>query len=379
MQIKHLSSGLLQPFGEILPQCPPQDCRHTKTRLEILSAPQIDCVSYDTPVVLDYVSGMSVLAVFQETTASLFYLDRVVELYPGTIFALFPMEGQCCVDLLTSTQSAPVTIHSVNLSSLENTPKGLEFEKIYTFLYQECTHNFYFRGEKHLPYELVYVDHGELHNLVRGQDIVLKQQQFMIIARNDWHTQFSDLAVSFLTLSFGASNDALSSVTNQPFSLTPQLKSIFKKLLAQVPGEPYSSDYTESLLKILLIELLQKKRLEASAPLSTAGGSENAIVDRAIQLISENIHRKLSLDELAALVHVSVPYLYMLFQANLGTSPGKYIAKIRMEECKVLLRSGELAMGQIAETMGFSSLQHFSRQFRSICGMTPTQYVRSLR
>ena len=79
------------------------------------------------------------------------------------------------------------------------------------------------------------------------------------------------------------------------------------------------------------------------------------------------------------MVHVSVPYLYKLFQLHLGTSPGKYINKIRIEECKMLLREEKLPMGQIAERMGFSSLQHFSRQFRSICGMTPTQYVRSLR
>lgn len=379
MQIKHLSPALLQPFGEILPQCPPEDSRHIKSQWEICSDTQIIRYRSAQTLVLDYVSGMSVLAVFHDTQPAFFYLDRVVMLRPDTVFSLFPMEGSCCVELLTAPDVSIESVDSLPLSSLENTPKGLQFEKIYTFLYQECTHNFYFRGEKHLPYELVYVDRGELHNLVRGQDLLLKQQQFMIIDRNDWHTQFSDLAVSFLTLSFGASDSALSSVTNQVFTLTPPLKSIFKKMLSEQPEEPYSSDYTESLLKILLIELLRRSHLESTAQLPAAGHSENAIVDRAVQLISENIHRKLSLEELASLVHVSVPYLYMLFEAHLGTSPGKYIAKIRMEECKVLLRSGELSMGQIAEKMEFSSLQHFSRQFRSICGITPTQYVRSLR
>lgn len=379
MQIKHLSPALLQPFGQILSQCPPEDSRHIKTQLEIRSDTQINCYRATQAVVLDYVSGMSVLAVFYDAQPALFYLDRVVSLRPGTVFALFPMEGSCCVELLTAPDEPMELTDSIPLSALENTPKGLQFEKIYTFLYQECTHNFYFRGEKHLPYELVYVDRGELHNLVRGQDLLLKQQQFMIIDRNDWHTQFSDLAVSFLTLSFGISDSRLSSVANQVFTLTPQLKSIFKKMLSEKPEEPYSSDYIESLLKILLIELLRRPHLESSAQLPAAGHSENAIVDQAIQLISEHIHRKLSLEELASLVHVSVPYLYMLFEAHLGTSPGKYIAKIRMEECKVLLRSGDLSMGQIAENMGFSSLQHFSRQFRNICGITPTQYVRSLR
>ena len=135
----------------------------------------------------------------------------------------------------------------------------------------------------------------------------------------------------------------------------------------------------ESLMKILLIELLQDTPTESAPQYPTASHWENEIVDRAMQLISQNLHRRLSLEELAELVHVSVPYLYKLFQVHLGTSPGKYIAKIRIEECKILLREGQLSMGQIATRMGFSSQQQFSRQFSAICGISPTQYLRSLR
>ena len=141
----------------------------------------------------------------------------------------------------------------------------------------------------------------------------------------------------------------------------------------------YSDEYMESLLKVLLIELLQDAGAEAAPQYPTSSHWENEIVDRSIQLISENLQKKLSLEELAAMVHVSVPYLYKLFQVHLGTSPGKYIAKIRIEECKMLLREGQLTMGQIAARMGFSSQQQFSRQFSAICGISPTQYLRSLR
>jgi len=262
---------------------------------------------------------------------------------------------------------------------LENQGKSLQFERIYTFLYQECTHDFYFRGEKHKPYELTYVDRGELHNLVRGQDIVLGQQDFMIIDSNDWHTQYSDLPVSFLTVSFWAEEGSLSTITNKRFPMCPQFKSIFKKMLTQNEQAAYSSEYMESLMKVLLIELLQDTPAESAPQYPTASHWENEIVDRAVQIISENSHRKLSLEELAEQVHISVPYLYKLFQVHLGTSPGKYIAKIRIEECKLLLREGQLNMNQIATRMGFSSQQQFSRQFSAICGISPTQYLRSLR
>lgn len=378
MQIRNLSRKDLLHCGEILPQCP-QDENLVKTRLEITAATEIPCYEADGPVILDYVSGMSTLVIHREDDADVFYLDRVIALQPGTRFSLMPMDESCCVDMLSSPEAPPRVTGSISVSGLESHRKNLQFERIYTFLYQECAHDFYFRGEKHKPYELTYVDRGQLHNLVHGQDIVLGQQDFMIFDSNDWHTQYADQPVSFLTVSFWAEDSALSTITNQRFPMRPQFKSIFKKILTQSEEDAYSREYMESLMKILLIELLQDTPAESTPQYPTASHWENEIVDRAMQLISQNLHRKLSLEELAELVHVSVPYLYKLFQVHLGTSPGKYIAKIRIEECKILLRDGQLSMGQIATRMGFSSQQQFSRQFSAICGISPTQYLRSLR
>ena len=379
MQIKYLSSSDLRSFGQILPQFPGADEQHIKKQMELTADTQIPMYQATDQIVLDYISGMSLLVIYQESNTHIFYLDRVVALMPGTKFSLMPMGETCCVALLTSLQESFTPTEYVPAASLEASPQGLQFEKIYTYLYQECTHNFYFRGEKHRPFELVYVDQGELHNLVRGQDIFLKQQNFTIIDSNDWHVQYSDLPVSFLTISFWAVDSRISTITNKVFTLTPQLKGIFKRLMEKDQHGPYSNEYAESLLKLLLIDLLHSNKPEAPHSRPAASLPENSILDRAIQIISENVHQKLSLEELSSMVHVSVPYLYMLFQEHLGTSPGKYITKIRIEECKVLLRAGQLTMGQIAEQMSFSSLQHFSRQFKSVCGITPTQYIRSLR
>ncbi len=376
MQIRNLSRKDLLHCGEILSQLP-EDEALIKTRLNITAAAELPCYQADEPVILDYVSGMSLLVIHQADGADVFYLDRVVSLQPGTQFSLMPMDNSCCVDVL-SLQEPRITGH-ISVSSLESQGKSLQFERIYTFLYQECAQDFYFRGESHKPYELTYVDRGELHNLVRGQDIVLGQQDFMIFDSNDWHTQYADQPVNFLTVSFWAGDKALSAITNKRISMRSQYKSIFKKMLTQSEEDAYSGEYMESLMKLLLIELLQDVPADSAPQYPTASRWENEIVDRAMQLISQNLHRKLSLEELAELVHVSVPYLYKLFQVHLGTSPGRYIAKIRIEECKILLRDGQLSMGQIATRMGFSSQQQFSRQFSAICGISPTQYLRSLR
>ena len=373
MHIKYLTPSELDGQGQILPVLPEGEC----TQLSFVPTETVICYRATGLVALDYTGGMSALVLFRENSTNLYYLDRAVQLVPGTRFAIVPLSEDCLVNL-----HAPEGITEdgfLPISALEHKENGLQFEKIYTFLYQECSHNFYFRGEKHRPYELVYVDRGQLHNLVRGQDILLEQQQFMIIDSNDWHTQYSDLPVNFLTVSFWALDSGLKAVTNQVISLTAQHKSIFQKMLSQDLQDPYANDYLEAQLKILLISLLRQTDTQPLSPSPTDSQWENAIVDRTLQRISENIHRKLSLKELASMVHISVPYLYKLFEEHLGTSPGKYIAKIRIEECKVLLREGKFTMGQISEQMGYSGQQQFSRQFSAICGISPTQYLRSLR
>lgn len=376
MQIRHLSHGELAHFGQILPEIPPEAEAWNKKRITVTAGERIPLYETCGPTVLDYVSGMSALVLIRGGRTERFYLDRVVSLLPGTRFAVLPMGEQCCADIFAVPEGLRIADY-LSADFLTNSPGGLEFEKIYTFLYQECANDFYFRGEKHRPYELVYVDRGELHNLVRGQDILLKQQNFMIIDSNDWHAQYAERAVSFLTVSFWVGDRQLPAITNRAFSLTPQRKGIVQNLLSQNGQGRYWEDYAASLMKLLLIDLLQGADREVRP--AAGDRSENQIVDLALQYISENIATKLPLDELAGMVHVSVPYLYKLFQTHLGISPGKYINKIRIEECKALLREGQLPMGKIAEAMGFSSLQQFSRQFRNLCGITPTEYIRSLR
>ena len=63
----------------------------------------------------------------------------------------------------------------------------------------------------------------------------------------------------------------------------------------------------------------------------------------------------------------------------MGQSFSDYVIQFRIEESKLLLRGGALSMGEIAKKLSFSSQQHFSRQFRTVTGMTPSEYVRSLR
>lgn len=380
MQIKNLSAVQVQPFGEILSASP--ETLPCTEHWQIRPGEPVGELCADGPVVLDYVSGMPLLVIYEKDARSVYYLDRVLALRAGVRFSIAALGDGCEVDCRAQQPGLLRLLVRHPAEEFAGAQSELKLERLYTFFYQECASDFYFRGERHEAYELVYVDRGQLHNLVGGRDILLRQQQLTLIDRNEWHTQYSDLPVNFLTVSFRAADDALSMLCGQAFSLSAAELSLLRKMLEENRQERYCCDYVESLLKILLIELLrraQKQLPEAAPQLPATRHAEHQIVDQLVQFVSANAGRRLSLQELADAAHISLPYMHRLFQTHLGLAPGQYIAKIRMEEAKTLLRSGSLSMGAVAREMGFSSQQHFSRQFRSVCGMTPSEYVRSLR
>ena len=201
--------------------------------------------------------------------------------------------------------------------------------------------------------------------------------------QNVWHMQYADLPVSFLTVSFRAAVLPCSQLTGRAITLSARQISLVQQMLNAHNAESYAYDCVESLLKLLLADMLRNtgKQLPVCSAqrLPATSHAEQRIVDKLIQIVSAHAGEKLSLQALADEAHVSTTYLHRLFRSQLGMTPGTYIAKIRAEESKLLLRSGTLSMGEIAKKLGFSSQQHFSRQFRTVTGMTPSEYVRSLR
>ena len=380
MQMHILSTAAMTGLGKILSTA--EQPRGVPSSREFSAAAPVERFRANREVVVDYESGMSALVLYGTDTL-IFYLDRTVQLSPGVPFSIVPLEESCTVRIFLQYGDELEGLGNPEDDTLPSTSPALQITRIYTCFYQESARDFYFRGERHTPYELTYVDKGELHNLVNGTDVVLDQGDLLIVNRGDWHMQYADEQVSFLTVTFDLTRDLLDRIAGKPLSLPSGARDPLKRFLSErTSDQGFSYDYMESLLKIILIELLRADSAVQpvrTAALPSTARAENQIVDQALQIISQRSHQPPSLKELAASIHVSVPYLCRLFDTHVGIPPGQYITKIRLEECKVLLRQGELSMNAIAARMGFSSAQHFSRQFKHYCGLTPTEYTRSLR
>lgn len=81
-------------------------------------------------------------------------------------------------------------------------------------------------------------------------------------------------------------------------------------------------------------------------------------------------------DFLASLCGISTVYFRKIFQSVYGISPIKYLQNLRIKKAKDILQSDFNSIGQVAESVGFNSIYHFSKVFRQATNQSPTQYAK---
>lgn len=337
------------------------------------------------PLHLDYDTGMSILAVAQSDGDFVyFYLDKPVCLNPGIRFSIVPYQEACSVTMSAEDGHWPQ-------ESVPNAPirelalsRQLQVARVYTFFYHEKERGFFFRGEAHSMLELTYVDKGSIHSVADGLDLVLDQGDMAVYGPDQWHMQYADpdCAPSYITVTFDLVGNNLSSLFNRKFRTPQKAVQLLQAMLRERDtNDAYSADMLMCLLNQLLLTILRESDNTAEAPLRTANAinSENEVVGHAQRFISDNIRLKLSVPAVAREVGVSPSYLTALFHKNLQISPGEYIRRAKLQESKVMIREGKMNFTEIAQLLQYSTVHHFSRQFKEKFGITPTEYARSIR
>ena len=382
--IRNLNQVSFQGFGSVLPE----RARNKKTDQQQESK-LIHLVCGDGPVFfaeqevsLDCCSGSCVLSVshdgrnFQD-----YYLDKQICIHSGIYFALAAPWGESSVMMICQIPVNPVGNRKTDSVKVE---KRLEVEGIYTFFYHEKEQGFLFAGESHPMLELTYVDQGTLHSVADGIDLLLKQGELVLYGPDQWHMQYADIGVAprYITVTFDAQGLDWQNLANRKFSAPQKVVSLMEQMLReQERMDEYSADMILSQLTMLLVHLVRQANTPVEAKLQTSNAihSENEIIRRAQIYVSTHIREKMTVPSLARQVDVSPSYLTALFHKNLQISPGEYIRRIKLQESKQMIRENNLNFTEIATTLQYSTVHHFSRQFKEKFGITPTEYAKSVR
>ncbi|MET0621631.1 MAG: helix-turn-helix domain-containing protein [Pyrinomonadaceae bacterium] len=95
---------------------------------------------------------------------------------------------------------------------------------------------------------------------------------------------------------------------------------------------------------------------------------------QVIDLMTGELQREVSLDELARGVGLSLSRLHCLFRNETGMSPARYRRLLRIEKAKELLETTHLNIKQIRIIVGIDDRSHFEREFKKLYGLTPVRH-----
>ncbi|MDO5336494.1 MAG: AraC family transcriptional regulator [Eubacteriales bacterium] len=96
--------------------------------------------------------------------------------------------------------------------------------------------------------------------------------------------------------------------------------------------------------------------------------------ERATRYFNENYNKPISIEEYALSRHVSACWFIRKFKYYTGISPMQYVLSIRIANAQNLLETTSYTVAEIADIIGYDNPLYFSRLFKKQLGMSPTEY-----
>lgn len=97
-------------------------------------------------------------------------------------------------------------------------------------------------------------------------------------------------------------------------------------------------------------------------------------VSLILDYISDHLHEKLSVKEIADFTSYSVPYISRLFSSETGIPLSTYITRKKIETAENLIQFSDYSSLEISNYLNFSSQSYFIKQFKKYTGVTPKKY-----
>lgn len=123
-----------------------------------------------------------------------------------------------------------------------------------------------------------------------------------------------------------------------------------------------------------------KEKVDISPSEITITPLDEQLIQNAIKIVEEHMSEsEFTVESLGKAVGMSRSNLYKKLMAITGQGPAEFIRTLRIKRGKALLEKSQLQITEIAYMVGFNSLKSFTTNFKAEYGVTPTEYVKSLK
>ncbi len=249
---------------------------------------------------------------------------------------------------------------------------------------------FYFSGERHDFWEMVYVLEG---NMIASEDdrvYDLSAGQAVFHAPLEFHRLWTpkEHGARFMIISFSVDGELPVSIGNGIYSFSTKqkhrLEECFDKLTTAfvcggtVPpfGNKSLTQYHEQ-EALMSLELFLIYLAIESAPTETESNSRSAVLyKKVLNVLNEHIDSNLTVEDIARISVISSSNIKKLFREFAGCGVMEYYNKLRIVRACELLREGYSVLS-VSSVMNYSSPNYFSVSFKREMHLSPSAYQKT--
>ena len=170
--------------------------------------------------------------------------------------------------------------------------------------------------------------------------------------------------------------------TEQQFSVCSQARTLLSQLTQEANA---ASAFIRSLQRTEAAMHLLRRALECiTVPFTTcqvpacrflAYEGERDKISLAMDIIRDNVDQPHTIRELSRKVAMNECYLKKGFKAITGKTIHEYQQQLRIDKARTLLQQQGMSVTDVANTLGYSSISHFSTAFKKVTGMKPCELL----
>ncbi len=138
--------------------------------------------------------------------------------------------------------------------------------------------------------------------------------------------------------------------------------------------EDWGAEVARSVARQLVVFMARPGGQAQFSARMVPGQPRHPAVRRVMDHVGADPAAEHTLDSLAAVGGVSTRHLGRLFRSETGLSPGQYVESIRVEAAQALLENGGGTVEEVAQQAGFGSSESLRRVFQHTLGVSPTVY-----
>lgn len=185
---------------------------------------------------------------------------------------------------------------------------------------------------------------------------------------------FSDLAGSFLLRAFSRSEYYASMGVHFDINELPGVRGLYERMLDEYTRRaPGFLELIRSWAVELLVDIFRKHDSSSAQPQPGRRAAPSSLTP-VFDYINLHFAEDISLRQLSALVFLSPSYFSRVFRLYTGQTVTDYIQRVRAYNARSQLLNTNLSVAAIAEANGYSDPKYFTRIFRRIFDISPSEY-----